>query len=309
MRVVFCGTPASAAPSLRAIAREGGFEVPLVLTQPDRPSGRGMHAAESAVKRAARELALPVLTPEKLKSIREELVAIRPDAVCVVAYGHIFRSWLLELPRLGCVNVHFSLLPRHRGVAPVAWAILEGDRHTGVTTMQMARGVDTGPVFLEERTAIGEAETAGELTARLADMAGPLLVRTLRGLDAGELAARPQDEAAATYARRLEKEDGRIDWARPAEEVARRVRGLSPWPGAFTTYRGRILKIHRARAIDGEGSLRPGEITERGERAVAATGRGAVELVQVQLEGKARMEGIAWLRGARPRSGELLGAR
>lgn len=306
MRIVFCGTPSSAVPSLRALAAEREWELATVLSQPDRPAGRGRRAIASPVKRAALELGIPVLTPEKLKEVREELKSLRPDVIAVVAYGRIFRRWLLELPPLSCVNVHFSLLPRHRGVAPVQWAILAGEKRTGVTTMRMERGVDTGPVFLEEATEIGARETAGELTDRLAQMGGPLLVRTLRGLASGTLQPMPQVDADATYAPRLEKEDGRIDWTWPAEEISRRVRGLSPWPGAFTRFRGKMLKIHAANAAPGEADA--GRLLEAGGLVAVGTGAGLLELEEVQLEGKARMKGETWARGVRPRDGERLGA-
>jgi methionyl-tRNA formyltransferase len=257
------------------------------------------------VRRAAEELALPVLAPEKPKLVRAELEALRPDAVVVVAYGHILRPWFLDLPRLGCVNLHFSILPRHRGVAPVAWAILSGDRETGVSTMRLDAGVDTGPVYLTERTAIGGDDTTGTLTERLAAIGAPLLVRTLEGIAAGTLAPSAQDETAATYARKLTKEDGRIDWSRPAEELARTVRGLSPWPGAFTGWRGGVLKIHRARAA--AGAMEPGALRLVHGRVTAGTSRGVLELVELQPEGKARMEAEAWWRGARPETGETLG--
>lgn len=301
MRIVFCGTPDSAVPSLRVLAA-GGDEVVAVLTQPDRPAGRGRRPAPSPVRRAAEELGLPVLTPDKPKHVRAELEAMRPDVIAVVAYGHIFRRWILELPPLGCVNVHFSLLPRHRGVAPVAWAILSGDRETGVATMRMDRGVDTGPVYLTERTVIGDDDTTGTLTERLAEMGAPLLARTLAELAAGRLEAVPQDESRATYARRLEKEDGRIDWTRPAVEIERRIRGLSPWPGAFAGWRDGTLKVHRARVRPGEAA--PGALRIRDGRPEVGTGEGVLELVEVQPEGRGRMEGEAWLRGARPRDGE-----
>jgi methionyl-tRNA formyltransferase len=305
MRIVFCGTPESAVPALVALAGVPAWRIEAVLTQPDRPRGRGRREEPSPVRHAAEELALPVLTPEKPKHVRAELEALRPDAVVVVAYGHILRPWFLDLPRLGCVNLHFSILPRHRGVAPVAWAILSGDRETGVSTMRLDPGVDTGPVYLAERVPIDEDDTTGALTERLAAVGAPLLVRTLEGIAAGTLAPVAQDETAATYARKLTKEDGRIDWSRPAQELARAVRGLSPWPGAFTSWRGGLLKIHRARPAPGE--MRPGALQLVHGRVTAGTGSGVLELVELQPEGRSRMEGEAWWRGARPETGETLG--
>jgi methionyl-tRNA formyltransferase len=305
VRLVFCGTPDIAVPSLAALAERPGWEIAAVLTQPDRPAGRGRTPRPSPVSVAAAECGLRTLTPERLKDVRPLLEELAPDAIAVVAYGHIFRRWLLELPRLGCVNVHFSLLPRHRGVAPVQWAILEGDSETGVTTMCMDRGVDTGPVLLTERVPILPEDTAGSLLAKLATVGGPLLARSIEELASGRLVPQAQPEEGATYARRLEKEDGRIDWTHPAEEIGRRVRGLSPWPGAFTTWRGEVLKVHTARPV--VASLAPGRLACEGRRVMAGTGDGALELMTVQAQGKARMEGEAWWRGARPEPGERLG--
>ncbi len=305
MRIVFFGTPASAVPSLKALAaRRPDWEIAGVLTQPDRPAGRGRRPAASPVKQAALDLGLEVHTPERLKDARSALEALRPDVVAVVAYGHIFRRWLLELPPLGCVNVHFSLLPRHRGVAPVTWAILEGDAETGVSTMLMDRGVDTGDVLLEERTRISSDDTTASLTERLAELGGPLLVRTLVGRAAGELPGNAQRETGATYARRLEKGDGLLDWSLPAEELARRVRGLHPWPGTHTMFRGEGLKILEAAAVDGR--LPPGELRSDGGVFVG-TGRGRLELRRVQRAGKAAADADAWGRGVRPVEGERLG--
>jgi methionyl-tRNA formyltransferase len=306
MRIVFCGTPETAVPSLRELARRSpDWSVTAVLTQPDRPSGRGRRETASPIKRAAIDLGIPVYTPAKLKEARSTLESLAPDVVAVVAYGHIFRKWLLTLPPLGCVNVHFSLLPRHRGVAPVAWAILEGDRRTGVTTMLMDRGVDTGAILLTEPVTIHPDDTAARLAERLAGVGAPLLARTLAGLETGTIVPRAQGEGDATYARRLEKEDGRIDWSRSAEELSRRVRGLSPWPGTFTTYRGRRLGIHAARPLPGE--LPPGELRCVESSVVVGTGEGILELLRVQIPGKAITEADAWARGARPTVGEQLG--
>ncbi|MEZ5066782.1 MAG: methionyl-tRNA formyltransferase [bacterium] len=307
MRVVFCGTPDIAVPSLESIAAHDAFDVLAVLTQPDRPAGRGRAPRESPVKEAAKRLGLRVESPDRVRDVRPWLEELAPDAMVVVAYGHIFRRWLLELPRYGCVNAHFSLLPRHRGVAPVQWAILDGDRETGVTTMKMDRGVDTGPTLLEERVTIGAEETAGELLARLAPIAGGLLVRTLDGLARGTLEASPQSEEGATYARKLEKEDGRVDWSRPAAEIARQVRGLSPWPGAFTTFRGAGLKLHEVRVAPASGSSEPGRLVHDAGRILAETGSGRLELLCIQAEGKARLPAEAWWRGARPEARERLG--
>jgi methionyl-tRNA formyltransferase len=304
VRVVFCGTPESAVPSLRAVAaRRPAWNVLAVMTQPDRPAGRGRQPQPSPVRRAAEELGLRVLTPEKPKHARAELEELAPDVIAVVAYGHIFRRWLLELPRLGCINVHFSLLPRHRGVAPVTWAILEGDAETGVTTMRMDRGVDTGAALLTERTAIRPDDTTASLTDRLAELGAPLLVRTLEGVAAGTVPDAPQPDKGATYAPALSKQDGLIDWSRPADELERRVRALSPWPGTFTGWRGRRFKVHSVRVAPG-AALDPGGVRVVDGRPVAGTGSDALELLTVQPEGKPAMEGEAWVRGSRPEPGE-----
>ena len=304
VRLVFCGTPRIAVPALHAVAG-GGREVLAVLTQPDRPAGRGLKARPSPVKEAALAAGLRVLDPAKPKHVRPVLEELRPDAIVVVAYGHIFRPWLLALPPLGCVNLHFSLLPRHRGAAPVAWAIVEGDAVTGVTTMRMDEGVDTGPVFLQEGVTIRPDDTQETLGTRLADAGAPLLARTLDGLADGSLVATPQSPRGATHARMLVAEDGRIDWSRPATEIERRVRGLAPWPGTFTTWRGRILKV-RAVAVQA-GTMAPGSLRVERGAVLAGTGEGLVELRTVQPEGKPSMEGEAWARGARPTAGEALG--
>ena len=304
MRVLFCGTPKIAVPSLLAAAA-GGREIVAVMTQPDRPAGRGLHARPSPVKEAAAASGLPVLEPDRPRDARARIEELRPDVIVVVAYGHIFRRWLLELPPFGCVNVHFSLLPRHRGPAPVAWAIVLGDAETGVTTMRLDEGVDTGPVYLRERVAIGGDDTQETLGARLADAGAALLARTLDGLAARSVVAVPQPAEGATHARLLVTEDGRVDWTKGAQAIDRQVRGLSPWPGAFTTWRGKRLRLHAVRPRG--GALEPGRIVVEGREVIVGTGEGALELVTVQPEGKPSMGGDAWARGARPGEREALG--
>ncbi len=304
MRVIFCGTPEIAVPSFRAVV-EGGHELVAVLTQPDRPAGRGLRPRPNAVKEAARAMGIAALTPVRPRDIRADLEAMRPDAIAVVAYGHIFRPWLLSLPRFGCINVHFSLLPRHRGPAPVAWAILLGDEQTGVSTMRLDEGVDTGPVFARTALPLRPDDTQATLGARLATPGAELLGRTLEDVARG-VEPEPQSEAGATHARMLDSSDGRIDWTRPAAEIERRVRGLKPWPGTFSTWRGGLLKVHDVGVAEGE--LPPGALRVEKDRLLAGAGRGVLVLRSVQPEGKPIMEGASWARGARPARHDRLGS-
>ena len=273
----------------------------------------------SPVEAFARERGLPVLTPRRLKD--EEFMAslrsLGPDLIVVVAYGKILPAQVLELPRLGCVNLHASLLPRYRGAAPINYAIMKGEKVTGLTTMLMDEGMDTGPMLLKERLAIGPDETAGELTARLSEVGAGLLVRTVEALVRGELTPEPQDGSLATYAPSLKKEDGLIDWTRSAGEIKNLVRGVSPWPGAFTHWKGRLLKIHRVRAQEGdeeggEGGDTPrpvpGTIVSLGKESFfVASGEGLVEVLEVQPENKKRMSAGDFVKGYRPGISEKLG--
>ena len=246
MRVVFLGTPEFAVPSLAALARR--FEVALVLTQPDRPKGRGRHLAEPPVKTLARSLDLPVLQPATLDEagMRPHFERAGAEALVVVAYGLKIPDWLLALHPRGAINVHGSLLPAYRGAAPVNRAIINGDAETGVTTMLLASRMDAGPMLMQRRTPIGPEETAGEVTARLAELGAGLLVVTLDGLASGIVPPREQDEALATFAPKMHKEDGLIDWTRGAREIVNLVRGVNPWPGAYTQLDGKPLKIWKA---------------------------------------------------------------
>lgn len=302
MRIVFCGTPDSAVPSLEAIAAlRPDWEIPLVLTQPDKGKGRGRELQPSPVREAATQLGLQVETPTKLGSpeMKALLTSLNPDVIAVVAYGKIFRPWLLELPRLGCLNLHFSLLPRHRGVAPVAWCLWEGDDVAGVTTMRMDVGIDTGPMFLRREVALSPQDTCGTLTAKLAAVGAGLLVETIRGVARGNLPEVLQPESGATYARALQKDDGRIDWTLEAEVIARHLRAVSPWPGAFTTFRGQPLKVIRSVPLAAVHGLRPGELLEIEGQVRCGTGAGELLLEEVQAAGKSKIEAPAWARGAR----------
>lgn len=304
MRVMFYGTPEFAVPTLRALLAR--HEVVAVVTQPDRPAGRGQRAQSPAVKALAAAQGLPVEQPVRLRDPGwpERLAAYRPDVAVTVAFGQILPPAVLELPARGSINVHASLLPRYRGAAPIAWAIIRGERETGITTFRMAEGMDTGPILLQRATPIGPEETAGELAARLAPLGAEVLIDTLDRLDA--LVPRPQDDAAATLAPRLRKEDGILDWSRPAGELAARVRGLNPWPGAATTVGDGRLVVWRARAVPGRG--RPGVLTGVDGRLAIGTVEGLLEPIEVQAENRRAVPWTAYLQGARLAAGVEVGA-
>ena len=308
LRVVFAGTPSFAVPSLRALAAAPGVEIVAVCTQPDRPAGRGRRPRPSAVKEAAAELGLPVRQPESLRAPEAvgALAALAPDLMVVVAYGLILPPAVLALPRLGCVNVHASLLPRWRGAAPVQWAILAGDRETGVCLMRMDEGLDTGPVLACTRTAIGPRETAGELEARLADLGAGLLARSLPRLAAGALEAVPQDGAAATYAPKIAKADAELDWRLPAAELDRRVRAFHPRPVAWTRLDGEPLRVWRAEPLAAPAGAEPGVVVAASGHPEVACGEGRLRLLEVQPAGGRRMDAAAFARG-RALAGRRLG--
>jgi methionyl-tRNA formyltransferase len=309
MKLVFCGTPEFAVGTLEAVIA-AGHEVALVVTQPDRAAGRGMDMHASPVKRNAMAHGIAVMQPEKIRNneeFREQLELLRPDAIVVVAYGRIIPPWMLDLPRLGCINLHGSLLPKYRGAAPVQWAVANGDTVTGVTTMQLDQGLDTGEMLLAREVAIGADETAVDVFRTLAGVGAKLMVETLAGLAAGTLVGQKQDEAQATLAPILTREDGEIDFARTARQIYDRWRGFQPWPGAHTRLRGKNLIVHRMRVGAGV-SISPGEILVDGERLFAGCGDGmSMELVEVQMEGKRRMIAAEFLRGFQVKSGERLG--
>jgi methionyl-tRNA formyltransferase len=297
---VFFGTPEFAVPSLAALL-EAGIPVPLVVTQPDRPVGRHAEVRPSAVGAYAAERGLEVEKPERLRdngALRDRLREARPDAIAVVAYGKLLPADLLSLPRLGCVNVHASLLPRHRGASPVQAAILAGDRETGVVTMKMEEGLDTGPLYLERRTEIGEHETAGELSEKLAREGGELLVETLRRLDEGALVARPQT-GEPTVCRIIRREDGAVDWGLDAGEIARRLRAFTPWPGIYTFLGGERVKILGAHPDSGGSPQEPGTVAFEGGRLVVAAGnRTALVLDRLQRAGRSPVTGAEFARAA-----------
>ncbi len=296
MRALFFGTPALAVPSLDALARIA--EVPLVVCQPDRPAGRGLELRPPPVKARALELGIDVIQPTKLRApeLAASLRALEADVAVVIAYGRILPRAILEAPRRGCVNIHASLLPRWRGAGPIQWAIVHGDAETGVCLMQMDEGMDTGPVIACARTPIDPDETAGELGPRLAAMGAALLAEELGRYVDGAIQPTPQDHAAATMAPLLEKDDGRIDWTASARRVHDLVRGMSPWPGAFTSLGGTRIMIHRTAVVDGAGA--PGEVlVASGDDLVVAAGEGAVAIRELQLAGKKRLGARAFLAG------------
>jgi len=295
VRVIFMGTPEFAVPTLDALVA-AGHEVVLVVAQPDKPSGRGQQLVSPPVAARAKALGLPLAQPTKIRSgaFPELVRSVNADVAVVLAYGRILTKELLEAPRLGCVNVHASLLPRWRGAAPIQASVLAGDAVTGVCTQQMEEGLDTGPVYLEHKTPLDPEETAGTLHDRLSAMSAVVAVDTLAVL--GTAAPAPQDAALATWAPKIEKEDGRVDWSRPADELHRRVRAMTPWPGGFVAWRDGALKLVTVRVAEGEGE--PGTVLSTDPLRVA-TGRGALELVQVQAPGKKPVAGADFARGAR----------
>jgi methionyl-tRNA formyltransferase len=297
-RVVFMGTPEFAVPSLRALLQH--TRVVGVVTQPDRPAGRGQKLVESPVKQAAREAGVPVIQPQKLSepAAFAQLAAWQPDLIVVAAFGQILKPAVLDLPPLGCLNVHASLLPRWRGAAPVAAAIAAGDSETGVTLMRMDPGLDTGPLLAKSIEPIRPDDTTGTLTARLAQRGADLLLAALPAYLAGALEPQPQDNALATYAPQLKKEDGRLDFTRSAVELERRVRALTPWPGAFALWQGQPLKVLRAALAEGV-SGQPGEVLPHAEGVAVACGHGALRLLEVQPAGKRAMPASDFARGAR----------
>jgi methionyl-tRNA formyltransferase len=313
VRLVFLGTPAFAVPSLAALA-DAGHEILAVVAQPDRPAGRGQALREPATKAWARERDVPVLQPEKVRDGRlaAELAALRPDALCVTAYGRILGKDLLHLAPYGALNVHASLLPRYRGAAPVQWAIACGERETGVTIMQMDEGLDTGDVLLQRVLEIAPDDDAEALAPRLATLGGAALVEALAGLERGAIVPVPQDRAQATLAPILSKEDGHIDWSRPARVILDRLRGFSPWPGAWTTLDGRLVKVLEAEIGDRDGNAAewtPGAAVPVAARGLAVScAKPTVLLVRrLQLEGKAPQAAADFMRGLRREGLVLLG--
>jgi methionyl-tRNA formyltransferase len=306
LKLVFCGTPQFASPTFDALLA-AGHDVALVVSQPDRPVGRDRQIAPTPVKQAALAAGLAVTQPEKIRNnteFRAQLEAIAPDAIVVVAYGRIIPPWMLALPRLGCINLHASLLPKYRGAAPIQWAIAMGDAFTGNTTMLLEEGLDTGPILLQRTLEIAPNQTAADLFPVLANAGAPLVVETLNGLADGTIQPQPQNHEGATYAPLLDREDGRMDFAaRSATELYNRWRGFQPWPGAFTALHGKKLIVHRMAVVHESyaeqlGIAAPGSVHVQNERLFACcAGNTWLELLEVQLEGKKRLDAAEFLHG------------
>jgi methionyl-tRNA formyltransferase len=307
LNLVFCGTPAFAVPTLDSLV-EAGFRIPLVVTQPDRPKGRGLEVIASPVKDRALRLGLAVVQPASIRNnedFRAQLADLKPDAIIVVGYGRIIPQWMLDLPPLGNVNLHASLLPKYRGAAPIQWAIARGERVTGVTTMKIDAGLDTGDILLQQELPIHPSDTAETLSPKVAAIGADLMVATLRGLQSGAIHPCPQDHAQATLAPILKKEDGLIDFSRTANEILNRMRGFQPWPGAYTKFRGKTLQIWQASAF--QRSLPISELGVEGDHVfVGCSEDTAIEILELQLEGKRRSSAADFLRGYRVQAGEKL---
>jgi len=324
MRLVFCGTPQFAVPSLKHLLGESDFEIAGVITQPDRARGRGQEVSFSPVKETALAAGVPVYQPEKIRApeAQEFLQRLAPDAIVIIAYGQIIPARLLPIPRLGWINLHASLLPKYRGAAPINWAIVNGETRTGVTSMRIDAGMDTGEMLLQRDMEIGEAETAPELAGRMSELGAPLVVETLRGLAAGAIVPRAQDHSQASNAPMLKKEDGRIDWSRTAREIFNRMRGFAPWPGAYASFRGQTCHIWGQPASEGLGpladlgeeSVRPAKgaapgtlVIRHSELLVVCGGTTYLRLTSVKLEGRRQISAAEFVNGAHLLTSEHFG--
>jgi methionyl-tRNA formyltransferase len=313
MKVVFCGTPQFAVPTLKHLLTLPEFEIAAVITQPDRPSGRRMHVSFSPVKDASLAAGLSVHQPEKIRApeSQEFLQRVAPDCIVIIAYGQIIPARLLPIPKHGWINLHASLLPKYRGAAPINWAIVKGETRSGLTTMRIDSGMDTGDMLLQTEIAIGPRETTPELAARMAEAGAPLMVDTLRGMVATTLPSRPQNHAEATYAPLLKKEDGRIDWTGTATEIYNRMRGFTPWPGSFSVFRGRTCQILGEPAssdLRGASSPPPGTIRVAGSDLLVSCGDATeMRLLSVKQEGGKKVEALEFASGTRLTEGERFG--
>ena len=309
MRIVFCGTPAFAVPTFKHLLAQADLEIVAAITQPDRPRGRGQEISFSPVKEVALASGIPVHQPEKIRAseAQELLQRLAPDCIVIIAYGQIIPARLLLIPKLGWINLHASLLPKYRGAAPINCAIVNGEMQTGVTTMRIDAGMDTGDTLLASQVSVGPNETAPELAARLSEIGAPLMAETLRGLAAGTLVAQPQDHSRATLAPILKKQDGRIDWQLSALQIYNRMRGLAPWPGAYTTFRGQICKVWGEPALkrpdqplSNDEKAGPGHLFASGDELYVSCGFGSLlRVLFIQLEGRKRISATEFRSGFR----------
>ena len=312
MRIVYMGTPDIAVPTLRFLA-ESKHEVVGVLTQPDRPKGRGHHTIPTPVKAAALEYDIPVYQPLSLRkgedaaAALETLRQLAPDLIVVLAYGQLLPKEVLELPKYRCINLHASLLPAYRGAAPIQWVILNGETKTGVTAQQMAEGLDTGDMIMKTEIVLDEKETGGSLHDKLAEAGAKLCVETLKAVEDGTAVRTKQGETGTDYAKQLNKKMGDIDWTKPAVEIERLIRGLNPWPSAYTSWSDKTMKIWEAEVLDKESGQAPGTVAEVDKKTFAVqTGKGMLKILSLQLPGKKRMDTDAFLRGNQIKIGETL---
>ena len=309
MRVVFMGTPDFSVPTLEKII-EAGHEVIGVVTQPDKAKGRGKKVLFPPVKETALAHDLPVYQPRRARDPEfiEEMKTLNPDVMVVVAFGQILPKAILDIPKYGCINVHASLLPKYRGAAPIQWAVIRGEKVSGVTTMQMDVGLDTGDMLLKKEVLLDEEETGGSLHDKLSTLGGDLLIETLKKIEAGDIHPEKQDDSqAGEYARMLDKNLGRIDFSMPAVEIERLIRGLNPWPSAFTSYNGKTMKLWKAKAENG-GQGVPGQVIHVDKNSFTVqTGQGTLQILELQMEGKKRMDAGAFLRGCPLETGTMLG--
>jgi len=306
--IVFMGTPQIAAVTLEQLI-QGPDPIAGVVTRPDRPAGRGQKSIPSPVRRVAESRGMPVVAPEKIRDpeLLETLKGWNPEIIVVVAYGRILPKTILDLAPYGCLNVHYSLLPKYRGAAPAAWTIIKGESTAGVTTMKLVEKMDAGPIYLQEATEVASDETTGSLQAKLTPVGARLLLETLRRLKLGSLMPQEQEESRVTFAPLLKKEDGLIDWTQPAMMIERRVRGCNPWPGAYSHIGGKLLKIHRAKLVTADIAGSPGEVMRADTDGLwVATSSGFLGLEEVQLENRKRLSGVEFLRGARIKPGDRL---
>ncbi len=310
MRILFCGTPQFAVPTLKHFLAQPEFEVLAVITQPDRPRGRGHQIFSSPVKEVALLANLPVHQPEKIRAseVQELLQAYSPDFIVIIAYGQIIPARLLPIPKYGWINLHASLLPKYRGAAPVNWAIVNGETRTGVTTIRIDAGMDTGNILLQRELGIGPKETAPELAARLSEAGAALMAETLRGLAAGKITPRPQDHSQATVAPMLKRDDSRMDWNRTANEIYNRMRGFAPWPGSHTIFRGHSCHLWGQPVSNKKSDAPPGTLLlEHDELLVVCGGTTVLRLSAVQLEGRKQVSAFEFANGARLKVGERFG--